>query len=222
MAVTPVGQSSSTSTTSILNNKILGKDDFLKMFVTQLKHQDPLSPMQNEQFAAQLASFSQLESLQNMNTLMQQSLDSNMIMTQSINNSLATTLIGKNVKTSGSDFVYEKGDASKLNFSLDKNAASVFVKIYNEKGDLVKTIEKYNVEKGEKTFEWDGKTDVGSEAGNGNYNYKVVALDEKNQAINATSYQVLKITGVKYMQGSAYILAGDNTVKLSEILEILQ
>ncbi|MDI3500291.1 MAG: flagellar basal-body rod modification protein FlgD [Thermoanaerobacter sp.] len=75
--------------TSIYNNRVstlnsqLGKDDFLKLLVTQLKNQDPLNPMDDREFIAQLAQFSTLEQMQNMNS--------------SINAIRAINLIGKNI-----------------------------------------------------------------------------------------------------------------------------
>ena len=60
--------SSSTTTTTTKSNDELGKDDFLKLLVTQLQNQDPLSPMQDQDFIAQMAQFSSLEQMQNMNT----------------------------------------------------------------------------------------------------------------------------------------------------------
>ncbi|WP_312560176.1 flagellar hook assembly protein FlgD [Anaerospora sp.] len=73
---------SSNKTTSKANDA-LGKDDFLKMLVTQLRYQDPLQPMEDKEFIAQMAQFSSLEQMQNMNTAM--------ITTQ------ATNLIGKEI-----------------------------------------------------------------------------------------------------------------------------
>ncbi|HAA81522.1 MAG: Flagellar hook capping protein [Caldanaerobacter subterraneus] len=75
--------------TSIYNNRVstlnsqLGKDDFLKLLVTQLKNQDPLNPMDDREFIAQLAQFSTLEQMQNMNS--------------SFNAVRAINLIGKNI-----------------------------------------------------------------------------------------------------------------------------
>ncbi|MBW1702547.1 MAG: flagellar hook assembly protein FlgD, partial [Deltaproteobacteria bacterium] len=79
----------------------LGKDAFLNLLVTQLRHQDPLSPMESTQFTAQLAQFSSLEQLSSVN----ENLGILRIYQASINNSQAVGFIGKTVKASG-DSVY--------------------------------------------------------------------------------------------------------------------
>lgn len=81
-AINGYSQTTQTNTTSKANDA-LGKDDFLKMLVTQLRYQDPLQPMEDKEFIAQMAQFSSLEQMQNMNTAM--------ITTQ------ATNLIGKEI-----------------------------------------------------------------------------------------------------------------------------
>jgi flagellar basal-body rod modification protein FlgD len=60
------------ATTKKTGSNILGKDDFLKILITQLQNQDPTSPMQDREFIAQMASFSSLEQMTNMNQTMQQ------------------------------------------------------------------------------------------------------------------------------------------------------
>ncbi|SHI67556.1 flagellar hook capping FlgD N-terminal domain-containing protein [Propionispora hippei] len=82
------GTTSNTAITSGTNN-ILGKDDFLKLLITQLQNQDPLNPTSDQDFIAQMAQFSSLEQMQNMNT--------------SLMTSQASTLIGKTVSWTGSD-----------------------------------------------------------------------------------------------------------------------
>jgi len=92
MQVSNVDNSSAASALSgVPANQNLDKEAFLQLLVTQLKNQDPLSPMDNTEFVAQLAQFSSLEQLSNMNS----SLQSNALVTQSMNNSVMAELIEK-------------------------------------------------------------------------------------------------------------------------------
>ncbi len=75
MAVTGVnyssGTASNTNTSTTKSNTDLGKDDFLQLLVTQLQHQDPLAPMEDKEFISQMAQFTSLEQMKNMNNAVQ-------------------------------------------------------------------------------------------------------------------------------------------------------
>jgi flagellar basal-body rod modification protein FlgD len=98
MAITGIDSQYNSSQQSSLQ-KIMSKDDFLKLFVMQLRYQNPLNPMDNNEFTTQLAQFSSLEQLQNMNTQM-----NNLVLSQSsLQNTMLSNLIGKQVKISGNE-----------------------------------------------------------------------------------------------------------------------
>ena len=78
-------------------HNLLGKDDFLKLFVKQMQYQNPLNPMDNTEFASQLAQFSSLEQLTNISTQMNDLL----IFQNSLHNTLTASFIGRNVKYGG-------------------------------------------------------------------------------------------------------------------------
>ena len=225
MPITPIGSAGYTGSTSAnsTTEEAMGKNDFLQMFVTQLKYQDPLNPMDNTEFTTQMATFSQLEELQNMNTSLDNMLNSNLMISQSINNSLATTLIGKDVRTTGNKFEFTTDDTEKkLHFNLSEKAQNVKIHIYNESGDLMRTIEKSNMDMGDSSMEWDGKTDEGTTAGTGNYSYAVEAVNVDGVPIAATTFQKTRITGVRYIDGMANLIAGNMTLELGQVTEIVQ
>ncbi|MCM8530406.1 MAG: hypothetical protein NE330_04530 [Lentisphaeraceae bacterium] len=84
------------STDNVFGDQFIGKDGFLKLLITQMQNQDPLEPMSNEDFAAQLAQFSSLEQMQNLNESFTDLMDLNKVSTTG-------SLIGKNV-------VYQDGE----------------------------------------------------------------------------------------------------------------
>ena len=98
MAVTGVNYSAATTTSGTTKSKTnneLGKDDFLQLLVTQLQHQDPLAPMEDKDFIAQMAQFTSLEQMKNMNNAVQ--------ITQ------ATSYIGKQVTWADSQGTEQTG-----------------------------------------------------------------------------------------------------------------
>jgi flagellar basal-body rod modification protein FlgD len=76
-------------------SKSLGKEDFLLLFTSQLKYQDPLKPLESTEFTVQMAQFSSLEQLFNLNN----NVEKLILYQQSLNNGIATGLLGKTVKT---------------------------------------------------------------------------------------------------------------------------
>ena len=102
-----------TTTTTASTKNVMGKDEFLKMLVAQLKHQDPMNPMDGTAFTAQLAQFSSLEQLQNINT----QLTSFTQQQQSLGNAQAVNLIGKQVLAKG-DAVSVDGNPVTLGYNL--------------------------------------------------------------------------------------------------------
>jgi len=113
-------------------NNNLGKNDFLNLLVTQLQNQNPMEPMADTEFIAQLAQFSQLEQLENMSRSLDTNSEVDYIMSQTIANTMATTLIGKGVVAEGSNFSLTPGENTDLSFNLNAEAATVTINIFDE------------------------------------------------------------------------------------------
>jgi flagellar basal-body rod modification protein FlgD len=199
----------------------LGKDDFMKLMLTQLKHQDPLNPMEGSEFAAQLAQFSSLEQLSNLNELTSQSIDANYYLTQSINNTMSATLIGKDVKLAGNVLNVKGDDGMTIGYKLPSNAASVTVKVYNEAGVLVKTFESEGLSEGDNKLFWDYYDNSGNKVPDGKYTFSVEAKSVAGNDIITEQFIWGRINGVKYTDAGTKLLVGNNEYMLSDILEII-
>lgn len=210
-----------TGTTSSTTKTTMGKDDFFKLLISQLKNQDPLNPQDSTQFAAQLAQFSSLEQMQNLNTNMTSSLDANYALSQSINNTMAATLIGKEVKLSGGDFSYNGQTEIKLGYNTSAIAKNVTVKIYNEKGGLLQTITKTDQDPGDHIETWDFKDTAGNTVAAGKYKFVVEATANNGDAITPTLFKYGPITGVRFSESGTKLLVGNSEYLLSDIMEVL-
>ena len=155
----------------------LGKDQFLELLVAQMNNQDPLSPQENGEFIAQLAQFSTVEGIGNLNTSME-SLLSGYQSSQALQ---ASSLVGRTVIVPADQAVVDTEAGLEGQLALQKNSTNVFVNIYDEAGSLVKTINLGSQEAGMHDFTWDGSDASGNLAEPGIYTVEAMAsIDGKN------------------------------------------
>jgi len=148
-------------------NTSMGQTEFLTLFTTQLKNQDPTDPVKNEAFVAQLAQFSQLEASVAMKTSME-SLVSSMSNDRMLG---AASLIGKSVSIPDGPVTVTDTTVSQGTINVPTGADGIRVQVFNDQGQLVRTQIMGAQAVGDVTLAWDGMTDAGAAAPNGTYRY---------------------------------------------------
>ncbi|MCU0580875.1 MAG: hypothetical protein MUF26_00305 [Syntrophales bacterium] len=189
----------------------LGKDDFLKMLVAQLKNQDPLNPMDGTEFAAQLAQFSSLEQLTNMNTQLTNLglYQKTMISTEAVN------LLGKEVTVGQGNQFQVDGDNGNFSYSIAGDAAQVSISILDASGREVDRIEAGTQSAGQQNVTWQKGNNS-----NGLYSYKVTAVDANGDAVKVTSMTTGKVTAVQYKDNAIYLTVNGQEVAFSNIVSV--
>jgi len=199
----------------------MDKEAFLELMIAQLQNQNPLEPMDGTEYASQLAQFSSLEQLSNLNESMNRSIDADYFLTQSINNTLTATLIGNDVKLSSPILNNIGQDSIEFGYKLPADAASVKVEIYNENGLLVKTISRENTSNGDYKLSWDFSDDDGKKLPEGSYRFEVTATDTKGSKMLVETYGIGRIDGVRFGENGTTLIVGGIEYSLADIIEIL-
>ncbi len=220
MQTTAVDSSGTTYSLTGASQTSLGKEDFLKLLVAQLKNQDPVSPMDGQEFAAQLAQFSSLEQLQDMNGKLDTGIQTDAMLSRAISNTMAASLIGKEVTVPGNTVQLGSGDGTGLNFVLGSNAKDVTIKITNEAGTVVRTISPGALDAGKQSVSWDGKNNNGEDLPEGNYKFTVDAKDKSGDLVDVTTIMVGPISSVKYENGAAVLMVNGERIAFSDVQEI--
>jgi flagellar basal-body rod modification protein FlgD len=211
-------QSSANQQSNKKANDVLGKDQFMTLLVAQLQNQDPLNPMDSTGFTAQLAQFSSLEQLQNINSNL-----GDLSTTQaSLSNAQAVDFIGKTVISSGSEFEIINGSTDGIHFNLKDDAVAVKVGIYDAAGNFVTAIDRVQMAAGEQTVDWDGMNQSGSKVPDGKYRFEVLAVDTAKQAVGVDTFINGKVTGVNYKNGSVYLMANQIEIPLSSVISVAE
>ena len=214
-SVTSAATTNSQGTAGAKKNA-LTQDDFLKLFTTQLKYQNPLEPMDNFQMATQMAQFNTVDALTRMNETMTQ-LAANQ---NSMNNLQMAGLIGKKVKTQGSSLAIQQGAVGEGMYQLAK-PGKVAVQISNAQGTLVRLIDAGTKGTSWQKLAWDGKNQAGSTLPDGAYTFKVLAVDAQGQSVPVTTHQIGMVNGVSLDNGSVALQVNGSNVQFSDILSIL-
>ena len=161
----------------------VSKEEFLNLLITQLQMQDPFQPMNNEDMIAQLAQLSSLEQLQSINQGLESNLEMDVVLGQLLNNTLATTLIGRNATAFTDRFHLSDDSDAALGYRLGGYASTVTAEIYDSDGLLVAHVAGLDAGEGSKTFVWDGYGDNGRRMPQGEYSFRVIAEDAEGNLI---------------------------------------
>ena len=152
-------------------NKELGKNEFLNLLVAQLNNQNPLEPLGNGEFIAQLAQFSQVEGIEKLNTSME-SLLSGYQSSQALQ---ASSLVGRKVIIPSEKAVVDTSESFKATAVLPVSSSNVYVNVYDNAGSLVSRVNLGEQAAGNVSFIWDGKDSNGNLMPPGTYKFEAQA-----------------------------------------------
>ncbi|MBN2126542.1 MAG: flagellar hook assembly protein FlgD [Deltaproteobacteria bacterium] len=210
--ITGIVQETAT-TTSVTGN--FGRDDFLKLFLAQLNNQDPLNPMESQEFTAQLAQFSSLEQLYNVN----ENLDSIRTLQDSDTRFQALGLIGKEIVAEGDTLSLTEGLGATGGFVLE-SAADVTVVVTDLDGLPVRELALGELDAGTCTFEWDGLDDTGNRMEPGSYAFEVTAVNEAGELVAVETRTTGEVTRVSLDGDDPLVYLGDLPVELSRVIDV--
>ena len=200
-------------------NDVLGKDAFLKLLVTQLQNQDPLNPLDDKEFIAQLAQFSSLEQMTNISegitSLTEKTAQQDMLS--------AVSYIGKEVTAEGGTMTKAGNYVTPVYFTLDDAASQVFANIYDENKNLVRTEKFTSMQAGEFSFTWDGLDYNGNTANSGQYEVYFSAESATGATVFVDTEVSGTVTAIEQGDGETYFRLGDGRkISFADIRKVIQ
>jgi flagellar basal-body rod modification protein FlgD len=200
-------------------NDALGKDAFLKLLITQLQHQDPLNPLDDKEFIAQLAQFSSLEQMNNIS----EGINALVNKTQAQDMLNSVNYIGKEVVASGSS-VSKFGEAvSPVFFTLNGPASEVQVNVYDNNNNLIRSEKLAAMQAGEFQYLWDGRDYTGAMADNGSYNVYFSAEGPKGEPVFVDTEVSGTIMALERIDGATHFRLNDGRkVAFADIKKVVQ
>ena len=202
----------------------LDKDSFMLLLVTQFQYQDPLNPMEDTEFISQMAQFSSLEQMMNLNTSMESLVDATNNQ-QMIN---ATSYIGKLVTVSGNaigkttDGSTGETTVSTFRYAFGDNVVKGTLSVKDANGNTIYTEDLAGKQAGT-TFEfnWNGQTGNGMPAPDGVYTVTLSAFNSKGEAVLSDQVVDATVTGVVNQNGTVYLgMDGGQLLELANVRQV--
>jgi flagellar basal-body rod modification protein FlgD len=190
-------------------------DTFLNILTTQLKNQNPLDPLDTNQFTQQLVQFTGVEQQLKTNEF----LETLMLSTQNTAKSEAVSYIGKQVTASGK--TGELTDEKAVFWAYDAKAAvaNATVTIKNSSGSVVYS-ETGSLNSGPGTFRWDGKTSDNNIAPNGTYTIEIKGTNLGGSNIDISTSSVGVVSGVDFTGDVPILTVGGRKVAITDVIDV--
>ena len=211
------------SATSATDSGALGRarlaenfDTFLGLLTTQLKNQDPLSPMDSNQFTQQIVQMTGVEQQLLTNDLLKK-----LVANTGSGVSTAVSLIGKEVRAEADASALKDGKAE-WTYNLDRAATDVKLEVLDSKGRVVRSIAPTDNKSGDHKFTWDGTSAAGTELAEGTYSLRVTATDSSGSAVTSKVFADGLVTGVEQVDGTTFITINGAQIPWDKIVTIRQ
>ncbi|ABB33319.1 flagellar hook capping protein [Geobacter metallireducens RCH3] len=194
----------------------MNKDDFLKLFVTQLQHQDPLNPADSSEFIGQLAQLTQVEQAYNTNSNLTKIID----LFNGATSLSSVSYIGKSVTANGDQINLTAGSKPALGYRLPADAQQVAINISDISGTVVRTLNLGNTRAGDGTILWDGRNGNGSTLPAGQYSFSVTGYNAKGEKFQGNPLLVGTVEGITLEGKEPNVTIGGISVPLSNVLSV--
>ena len=188
---------------------------FLNLLVTQLQNQDPLDPMDANEFTSQLVQFASVEQQIYANSNLEQLVS----LSQISQTSMMVDYLGKRVEVIGDKFTLEEGEDAELSYSLDLNSRSTVISIQNEAGLTVFSTEG-EIKPGRHEFTWNGNNQNGVPQPDGNYTIVVSPMDHDGNILETQTTVTGTVTGAAADDGEAFLYVGAILTPMDQILAV--
>ncbi len=206
-----------TSKKDVVSNPqaILGKDDFMKLLLTELQYQDPTNPMDSEKMLTQTSQLATLEASDNTNKALEKLAAT---LTQSASLSVVSA-IGKMAALENDGFVLDEGNSPTFDIYLPENIASGTIQILDNQGNVVSSMPVDAKSSGTHTFAWDGTDDAGNRLDAGLYR-AALTYTTTDGGSGTSRTGAYPIEAVRFDKGEALLKVGSRYLPMSDIGEI--
>jgi flagellar basal-body rod modification protein FlgD len=225
-ATSPINTTTATTAAAATDSTSAGRtrladnmNMFLTLLTTQMKNQDPTSPMDSNQFMTQLVQMTGVEQQLAGNDLLKK-----LVANTGANLSSAVGLIGKEVRATTADANLSNGQA-KWNYSLEATATDVKIEVLDSKGLPVRTLAASgeDLSAGEHAFTWDGKVNSGAPEPDGVYTLRITATDSTSKSIPSSTFVQGLVTAIQQeSDGSSVITVNGGKVPISAVTSVTQ
>ncbi len=206
--------STTTSTSEASGRTSLGKNEFMQLLLTQLRYQNPLNPLEPQEFAAQLASFSNVEQLSQLNdqlAIQTQSVELATIMTKA---AFSSSLVGRGVVATGDKVHVPSSGQAAIRVEVGAGGGTATLNLRDSTGRVVATRDLGVVDGGKQTLT------LPDDLPAGNYTYSLEVKDAAGESVEVTTYSRGTVAGILFRDGEIILEIDGMEISMDDVVEI--